>query len=181
MNQPSLAPTFDHGTALVRAFRLNQSVNLALLEHFQGRIWRRPLADHEAESRTIADLFIHLHNVQCTVLDRNDSEEPPKKLERAKTTKAQVRAGLKRTEKALVRLLEAVTFSGRGRLPKERPDIVASVGRLIAHDAHHRGQSLLACRTPRRTDSARADRADVELESTRAGAPRQARAAFVGR
>ena len=70
----------------------------------------------------------------------------PSKLDPDKATRAQVQASLKASAEAIRGLLEKALSDPAGKVPHFKPDVVAFVGYLIAHDSHHRGQIAMLAR-----------------------------------
>ncbi|HMD44213.1 MAG TPA: DinB family protein [Candidatus Acidoferrum sp.] len=70
----------------------------------------------------------------------------PGKLEPHKATRGQVQAALKASANRIEKLLAQALADPGGKVPNFRPDVVAFVGYLIAHDSHHRGQIAMMAR-----------------------------------
>lgn len=79
-----------------------------------------------------------------TAADKN-AKVPPK-LEPERATRAEVQKALKASAEAIRALVEKSLDDPGGKVPNFKPDVVAFVGYLIAHDSHHRGQIAMLAR-----------------------------------
>jgi uncharacterized damage-inducible protein DinB len=70
----------------------------------------------------------------------------PAKLDADKTTRTQVQTSLKASALAVIALLEKALREPAGKVPHFKPNVVAFIGYLIAHDSHHRGQITMLAR-----------------------------------
>lgn len=128
----------DLGQALLEAFLTNERVNQVLLDLLDPAIWRQ--SPPCSKRRNIATTFAHIHNVRRMRLVMSDKEAPhPPKLDRARVTMDEARAGLAKSAFAFADLIERVVAGG-GHVKGFRPDVVALVCAAITHEAHHRGQ-----------------------------------------
>jgi len=64
----------------------------------------------------------------------------PPKIDDEKASREAVSQALRSSAAAITKLLEKGLEDPAGKVPNFRPDVVAFLGYLIAHDAHHRGQ-----------------------------------------
>ena len=97
-----------------------------------------------SKGRTVGEQLAHLHNVRLMWLKvaAPDLFASQRKLEKDGISKKSVLAELKRSADAIGVLLE--TSIASGRIKGFKPHAQAFLGYLIAHEAHHRGQILLA-------------------------------------
>jgi len=97
-----------------------------------------------SKGRTVGEQLAHLHNVRLMWLKvaAPDLFASQQKLEKDGISKKSVLAELKRSADAIGVLLE--TSIPTGRIKGFKPHAQAFLGYLIAHEAHHRGQILLA-------------------------------------
>jgi uncharacterized damage-inducible protein DinB len=95
------------------------------------------------KSRTVYDLFAHIHNVRLMWLKAAapDLLAGLEKLE-TKTVgkKAELRAALEASGQAIETLVRQAIAAG-GKIKGFKPHAVAFVGYLISHESHHRGQA----------------------------------------
>jgi uncharacterized damage-inducible protein DinB len=95
------------------------------------------------KSRTVYDLFAHIHNVRLLWLKAAapDLLTGLGKLE-TKTVgkKAELRAALQASGQAIDKLLRQGIAAG-GKIKGFKPHAVAFLGYLISHESHHRGQA----------------------------------------
>jgi uncharacterized damage-inducible protein DinB len=125
---------------LIETWAIHNRINLYFLDALADDSLTASL---RPKSRTVGDLFAHIHNVRLMWLKSAD----PKLL-----------AGLEKLETKTVcdkrELLDALGASGRaiealvrqalasgGKIKGFKPHAVAFVGYLISHESHHRGQA----------------------------------------
>ena len=141
----STGATFDVKRSVLNAFLINERVNQLLLKNLEPAAWQA--APPTGKSRTIAAMAAHLHNVRLMWLAAADkSAKLPAKLDGEKVSVEQVSEALTKSAAAISKLLEKGLEDPAGRVPNFKPDVVAFVGYLIAHDAHHRGQMAMLAR-----------------------------------
>jgi uncharacterized damage-inducible protein DinB len=118
---------------LADVWRLNQRVNLLLLDHLNdGQLALAPAP----RARTIAEQFAHLHSVRAAWLEaqgRKDLPKVPKPVARAA-----LRAALEESAEAVAGVL-----APDARLKGFKRGPLAFCAYLLAHEGHHRGQILL--------------------------------------
>jgi uncharacterized damage-inducible protein DinB len=138
--------SYDLADAMLDTFTINDRMNRLLLESLDDRAWRAEPPG--GRGRTIAAIAAHIHNVRLMWLkvSAKGTRIPPQ-LDRMKVTRAQALAGFAKSHEALERLI-APAVRGDGRVKNFPRGVVAFLGYLMAHDAHHRGQiSMLAHQT----------------------------------
>ena len=131
--------------SLLESFSVNEKANQLLIGNIDDAAWQ---ADSPTgKGRSIADIAAHIHHVRLMWLSAADkTAKVPAKLEPAKATKEQVQAALTDSATAMEKLLATALDDPAGKVPNFRPDVVAFVGYLIAHDSHHRGQIAMMAR-----------------------------------
>lgn len=142
--QGSKASSMDYKRSLLETYAINERANQLLLSSIHVDAWRA--APPSGKGRCIADIAAHIHNVRLMWLAAADkSAKLPAKLDAEKITREQLQASLKASAAAIHALLQKALEDPTGRVPNFKPDVVAFIGYLIAHDSHHRGQiSMLA-------------------------------------
>jgi len=138
------------GASLLDTWRTASRATAFLIEELPAEIWREPLPG--APGRTVRSLACHVHNSRCMWIKMLGAGMPvPRKVDKARATRAQLLAALRRSDKGVVSLLQRCLDAG-GRLPA-RPawlnlpnDVTHLLAYLVAHEGHHRGQLCLASR-----------------------------------
>ena len=134
------------GRAAVRVFVANEQMNQMLLEHLDPAVWR---AKPPGNTRTIAAIFTHVHNVRCKWVRLTVPHlKAPGQLNRSHCTRQQARAGLARSAARCAQMLAEALGGDGGRIVKFRRDGWAKpwpagpemLCYMLAHEAHHRGQ-----------------------------------------
>jgi uncharacterized damage-inducible protein DinB len=139
---PRAKAPVDLRAAILQAFATNERLNQYLLEHLPPEAWRAEPPG--GKGRTVADIAAHMHNVRHMWLKAQVKGSIPDKVDRHQATVDGVRRALAASHRALAAVIEEA-LAGGGRVKNHPPDVVAYVGYLITHDAHHRGQiSMLA-------------------------------------
>jgi len=136
------------GRAAVRIFAANDRMNQLLIEHLDPGAWRAKLPG-EAQTRTIAAIFTHMHNVRTKWIRLTAPHlKVPAQLHRAHCTPRQARAGLAESAARCGEMLAEALGGGASRIAEFHRD---GWGRpwpvgpemlcyMVAHEAHHRGQ-----------------------------------------
>jgi uncharacterized damage-inducible protein DinB len=129
----------DFRRMLAESYALNERMNQMVLEHLDPAAWRAKLPGRKG--RTIATIFVHVHNVRRKWLRLSAPHlKMPKALERATCTQKQVRDALAESGELCCQMLEQVATFRRDGWAKPWPAGAAMAAYMITHDAHHRGQ-----------------------------------------
>ena len=134
----------DFKKSLLETFAINEKANQFLLGQIAEAAWQ---AAPSGKGRCISDIACHMHNVRLMWLSAAaKGAKLPAKLAPDKATRPQVQAALKASARAIHQLLTKAVEDPVGRVPNFKPDVVAFVGYLIAHDSHHRRQITMLTR-----------------------------------
>jgi uncharacterized damage-inducible protein DinB len=135
----------DFRKSLVETFAINEKANQLLLSHIADADWQAP--PPSGKGRSIGAIAAHIHHVRLMWLSAADKTgKHPAKLDPDNATRAQVQTSLKASAEAIRALLEKALSDPAGKVSHFKPDVVAFVGYLIAHDSHHRGQITMLAR-----------------------------------
>jgi uncharacterized damage-inducible protein DinB len=143
------------GQAAVQIFAANERMNQMLIERLDPAVWVaklstvKPLAAKSTgNTRTIAAIFTHMHNMRCKWLRLTAPHlKVPRQLNRAHCTPRQASTALAESAARCVSMLaealgdkgDVKTFlrDGWARPWPVGPEMLCY---MIAHEAHHRGQ-----------------------------------------
>jgi uncharacterized damage-inducible protein DinB len=132
--------------AAVRIFLANDRMNQLLIEHLQSAAWK---AKPPGNTRTIAAIFTHMHNVRCKWVRLTAPQlEVPPMLKRAHCTPQQACAALAESATRCAEMLAGaldVYPGSHGKFLRDGwarpwpagPEMLCY---MVAHEAHHRGQ-----------------------------------------
>jgi uncharacterized damage-inducible protein DinB len=135
----------DFHKSLLETFAINEKSNQLLLSHVGEGAWQA--APPSGKGRSVGAMAVHIHHVRLMWLSAADKNaKHPAKLDPDKASRAQVQAALKSSAASIHALLEKALNDPAGKVPNFKPDVVAFVGYLIAHDSHHRGQIAMLAR-----------------------------------
>jgi len=128
---------------LIETWQVNNRINLYLLD----AIGHEQLADIlVSKGRNVGEQFAHIHNVRLMWLKVSLPEALANvsKIEKGQSIDKQLlAASLTQSGEAIERLLENACENG-GKVKNFKPHVTAFLGYLIAHDAHHRSQMIIA-------------------------------------
>jgi uncharacterized damage-inducible protein DinB len=128
---------------LLDTWNINNRVNLYLLDSINDDHLADALA---SKGRDVAEQFSHIHNVRFMWLKASMPEllSGVMKIEKdVPVTKALLGESLIASASAISNLLASACDNG-GKVKGFKPHVTAFLGYLLAHDAHHRSQIILA-------------------------------------
>ncbi len=125
-----------------------------LIERVPSPLWSAAIPG--VPTRTVRDIAAHLHNARCSWVKTLGSEHgivAPAHVDHRRATRRQVVSALKRSRRAIAALLALGEAHG-GVVPPSRAyawrnlplDVDHVLAYFVAHEAHHRGQIVLAAR-----------------------------------
>jgi uncharacterized damage-inducible protein DinB len=140
--------------ARLAAWATSNRVTEYLIEHIPAPLWRAAIPG--IPTRTIRSIAAHLHNARCRWVKTLGSEHgivAPTRVDQRSVTPRQLIAALKRSSRGIGELLQLGIVQG-GQVPSSRAyvwrnlplDVDHVLGYFVAHEAHHRGQIVMAAR-----------------------------------
>lgn len=141
-------------SSVLDAWNTASRVTSYLVEQIPLTLWSAPVPG--APRRTIRSIAIHLHNSRCTwtrTLGAEHGIAAPSPLDRQRTGRRELLAALRRSSRGISALLALACREG-GAIPPTRAyvwrnlplDAGHVLAYFVAHEAHHRGQIVLAAR-----------------------------------
>jgi len=140
----------DTRAVLLKIYAINDGMNQLILSELDPGAWRATPPGAPGSGRTIAAVFVHLHNCRVRWL-RNSAPhlKRPDPLDPHRCTMPQAAKGLERSAAACLRMLtEAFSDDPKRRVTKFIRDSwmpvwpagTAMFAYMFSHEAHHRGQ-----------------------------------------
>ena len=128
---------------LIETWQINNRVNLYLLDAIDDEHLIDSLA---SKGRNVAEQFAHMHNVRLMWLKSAMPEALSRvsKLEKGTDMGKAVLAGSLTDSAAAIDDLLISACENGGKVKGFKPHVTAFLGYLLAHDAHHRSQVILA-------------------------------------
>ncbi len=137
------------GRSAVQIFAANERMNQILLEHLDPAAWK---AKPAGNTRTIAAIFTHMHNVRCKWVRLTAPHlMVPEQLTRQRCTMQQARTGLAESAARCGEMLEEAMNGGIEKFHRDGwartwPAGIEMLCYMLAHEAHHRGQVCMIAR-----------------------------------
>ena len=128
---------------LIETWQINNRINLYLLDAVPDESLGDVLA---SKGRDVGKQFAHIHNVRLMWLKVSlpDELERLAKIENDQPTdKTLLRTSLAQSGESITRLLQNAIANG-DRVKGFKPHVIAYVGYITAHEAHHRSQIIIA-------------------------------------
>lgn len=139
---------------IVTAWYTNSRVTAYLVEEIPRALWAARIP--EIPTRSVRSIAAHLHNSRCgwiRTLGEAQQIRAPHRVDHRRVTQRQLLRALPRSAEGIAALLE-LGFEHGGRIPAPKTyvwrNLALDVGHVlsyfVAHEAHHRGQIVMAAR-----------------------------------
>jgi len=146
--------SFDPGAVILQSWRTNARVSAYLVERLPMEIWNTALPG--MPRRSVRSIAAHLHNARARWIRTLGSEHgvsAPALTDSHRVAQRELLAALRRSSKGIENLL-TLGLSNGGEVPPSKGyvwrNLPLDVGHVltyfVAHEAHHRGQLVMAAR-----------------------------------
>ena len=154
MAKPASTSKADLPELILAAWRTNHQVTVFFIEHLPAGLWDLPIPG--ISQRTVRMIAAHLHNARrrwIKTLGQQYGIAVPERVDPRGVSRRILVAALRQSYRGIEALLELGVASG-GRIPPSRKyvwrnlplDVAHVLTYFVAHEAHHRGQIVMAAR-----------------------------------
>lgn len=131
---------------VLRCWKINNEVDIILLRALPAVIW--PMKIPGYQHKTVRMMGAHLHNARCmwiNNLGRKWKIVAPLSVDNKDVGVKELIAALNASAETMTELL-ATGIDNNNKLPGFAPGAVQFMHYMVAHEAHHRGQLIMASR-----------------------------------
>lgn len=132
--------------AVLSNWQINNHVTVSLVKVLPAAIWPEKMPGYE--QKTVRMLAAHLHNIRCRWLKhfaRKWDLEVPAPVDHHNIPRKDLVTALNGSSRVMLTLLKA-GLQNNNKLPGYSLSAVHFTHYMIAHEAHHRGQLIMAAR-----------------------------------
>ena len=139
------------GGAIIAAWRTNNRATTYLVEQLPPAVWSMPVPG--IPRLTVGSIAAHIHNSRCSwikSIGARHGVKVPRLVELRRVRPKELVLALSRSSKGMIDLIELGVARG-GRVPRATwqnfpTDLEHFLSYFVAHEAHHRGQLIMATR-----------------------------------
>jgi uncharacterized damage-inducible protein DinB len=146
-----VSPDIEAGRAVIAAWRTSNRVTTYLIENLPPAMWSEGIPG--VPRRTVQGIAAHIHNARCAWIKMMGAKHgiaAPRTVDARRVSVPELVRALSRSSDAMIRLIELGIARG-GNVPRAAwqnfpTDLVHYLTYFVAHEAHHRGQLVMAAR-----------------------------------
>jgi uncharacterized damage-inducible protein DinB len=136
----------DVTEAILHGWTINNKMDMMLIDLLPAEVWPQKIPGYS--HKTVRMIGAHLHNCRSgwiKALGRKWGLAAPVFVDNQRVSQRQLVAALNGSAAVMLKLLEAGIANGN-KMPRFAPGAVEFAGYMMMHDAHHRGQLIMATR-----------------------------------
>lgn len=138
--------TYQLADEVLRCWKINNKVDIILFRALPADIW--PMKIPGYQHKTVRMMGAHFHNSRCGwigQLGRKWKIVAPTPVDNKEVSVRELIAALNESSDTMLELI-ATGLDNKNRLPGFPPGAVQFMHYMVAHEAHHRGQLIMASR-----------------------------------